>query len=329
MSQFDTPPHTHTHDNRLRKIGLEFEMAGITPDKIASCVIECLGGTYRVHNVASGEVTGTKLGDFTIELDAHNMQDLASKHVDQPEAMKLAVNIAELVVPYELVTPPVTLNELPGIENIVTLLQRHQAKGTHSSLLHGFGLHMNPEIVSDDICYIVSTVKAFILLYPWLKKVMEIDLTRRVLSFIDPFPKPYIVHLLQSDYRSNAEFMAEYLAHNPTRNRALDCLPLFAYLDEACVEQLEPDIAALVKPRPAWHYRLPNCDIDNPDWSVAKEWHYWVCVEKLAQNDELIKQLSNEYLTFLSNPLHRLSDAWIERIAEVMHQQRWHCYAKA
>lgn len=38
----------------------------------------------------------------------------------------------------------------------------------------------------------------------------------------------------------------------------------------------------LVKARPAYHYRLPNCLIDEPDWRLAREWNTWVAVERLA-----------------------------------------------
>jgi hypothetical protein len=52
----------------------------------------------------------------------------------------------------------------------------------------------------------------------------------------------------------------------------------------------------LVKPRPAFHYRLPNCLIDEPDWTLAREWNTWVTVEQLASDPERIRTMSREYL---------------------------------
>jgi hypothetical protein len=42
----------------------------------------------------------------------------------------------------------------------------------------------------------------------------------------------------------------------------------------------------LIKPRPAWHYRLPNCLIDDPEWSLARPWSEWVTIERLAADPD-------------------------------------------
>jgi hypothetical protein len=39
-----------------------------------------------------------------------------------------------------------------------------------------------------------------------------------------------------------------------------------------------------VRPRPTFHYRLPNCLVDDPSWSFALEWNRWVEVERLAED---------------------------------------------
>ena len=45
--------------------------------------------------------------------------------------------------------------------------------------------------------------------------------------------------------------------------------------------------------RPTFHYRLPNCRVDEPDWRIAHEWNAWVTVEALAADeDALHKELT-------------------------------------
>jgi hypothetical protein len=44
----------------------------------------------------------------------------------------------------------------------------------------------------------------------------------------------------------------------------------------------------LIKPRPTWHYRLPNCLIDDPDWSLRDPWREWVRIEKLAADPDAL-----------------------------------------
>ena len=72
-------------------------------------------------------------------------------------------------------------------------------------------------------------------------------------------------------------------------------LPVLAHLDhDRVMNQLED--AALVKPRPAFHYRLPNCMIDEPQWRLAREWNLWVMIEQLANDPIRLAQMSRDYL---------------------------------
>jgi hypothetical protein len=51
----------------------------------------------------------------------------------------------------------------------------------------------------------------------------------------------------------------------------------------------------LIKPRPAFHYRLPNCLVDEPDWTIAREWNTWVAVERLAHDGDRLAEMSREF----------------------------------
>jgi hypothetical protein len=111
---------------------------------------------------------------------------------------------------------------------------------------------------------------------------------------------------------SRAELIDDYLAANPTRNRALDMLPLFAHLDEARVRAAVDD--PRIKPRPALHYRLPNCEINEPGWGLRKAWLDWLQVEHLASEHERLQAACHSYAEFLSQPIGRLIQDWTEHL---------------
>jgi hypothetical protein len=98
--------------------------------------------------------------------------------------------------------------------------------------------------------------------------------------------------------------MRDYLERNPTRNRPLDWLPLFAHLNKDLVFEY-PVEKDLIKPRPTLHYRLPSSLIDDPSWSIATEWNKWVIIDDLAANlvisPELLSSLSLERFSGFSS----------------------------
>jgi hypothetical protein len=193
-------------------------------------------------------------------------------------------------------------------------LREHHAMGTRASLLYAFGLHLNPEAPSLAAEVILNYLRAFLLLYDWLYEKLKIDFSRRVAPFIHEFPRKYCSTVLQPDYRPNMErLINDYLFYNPTRNRPLDILPLLAFIDEERIMSSAVE-KHLIKPRPAFHYRLPNCLIDDPHWSIATEWNYWVEVEKLAVNQEKIERMSISFLETLEDPLRFLKKSWAEKV---------------
>ena len=73
-------------------------------------------------------------------------------------------------------------------------------------------------------------------LFDWLRSRCHPDLSRRISPYIEPYPLDYARLILQPDYAPDSgRLIDDYLRHNPTRNRALDMLPVFAHLDEARV----------------------------------------------------------------------------------------------
>jgi hypothetical protein len=90
------------------------------------------------------------------------------------------------------------------------------------------------------------------------------------------------------------EIFSDYLAHNASRNRALDLLPLLAEIDEERVRGTVDD--PRIKARPAFHYRLPNCQIERPDWSLSASWNTWLVVEQLACRPDDLHELGAAFL---------------------------------
>lgn len=217
--------------------------------------------------------------------------------------------LAEEVVPVELVGPPLPLSRLGEIETIIDRLREAGAKGTSDGFINAFGMQFNPEIPASDSQTIVAILKAFHCLYPWLWRRANINLTRQLTSYVNPFPIDYVRKVINTDYwPDQAHLIDDYLAHNPTRNRALDMLPLFSYLDEQRVRRVTHD--PLIKARPTFHYRLPDSEIHLPEWGLHTAWNDWVEVERLAAERERLQACCKDYQAYLDQPLERIFGDW-------------------
>ncbi|NKI33572.1 amidoligase enzyme [Wenzhouxiangella sp. XN79A] len=302
MTEFRTLPWTRTPDDAPRRVGVEMEMAGVEAPDIAQAVIDELGGSFDADSAFSGTVRDTELGEFTVELDAEILT--SRRYLDALKQLgieleggafrdnleKLLSQVTGLVVPHELVCPPVPLAALPRIDAIRARLHAAGARGTEASALYAFGLQFNIEIHSQDADHLLAILQAFLLRYPTILERDEIDLSRKLTPYVQPFPEDFVAHLLDPDYAPDRDgLIDDYLRYTPTRNRPLDALPLFAWLDPDRVDAA-PVEHALVKPRPAWHYRLPDCRIDDPDWSLAEPWAAWAGVEDLAHRPDDLRR---------------------------------------
>ena len=105
--------------------------------------------------------------------------------------------------------------------------------------------------------------------------------------------------------------MRDYLRDNPTRNRALDLLPLFAYLDRELLAEYVRD--PRVKARPTLHYRLPDCDIDNPRWHFSTVWNDWVVLEQVVANPQHQRELNDLFRESRTLSFRNLTSTWRSR----------------
>ncbi|HEX8914764.1 MAG TPA: amidoligase family protein, partial [Humisphaera sp.] len=298
---FQMPPVLHNARGDLRRAGFEFEYAGIGVEASADLVRDVFGGDLTILGPAVRKV-GTPIGDFSVEIDSAVVKDkryeVAMRAVGlnpdnwNTDPLEAALTgVLSTWVPFEVGTPPIPLDRLSLLDDLRERLRLAGAKGTRTSFRYAFGMHINPELTSDDAADVRDHLRAFLLLLPWLSGRVDVDLTRRVMPFINPFPIDYARLVLQPDYPADAgRLIDDYLKFNPTRNRPLDLLPVLAHLDKDRVMHRVED-PHLVKPRPAYHYRLPNCLIDEPGWTIAREWNTWVAVERLAADKPQLAEM--------------------------------------
>ena len=296
----DLPARYETDSGEPRRVGVEVEFGGMKIDDIVGKIHDCLGGEVEDQNDYSALVRGTRLGDVKVEFDASLFTDLKVRgllkdwplEAEEVKQGRIAGNMEKLMataaarlVPFEVVFSPLEISRLAELEEVREALREH-AEGTGASLTNAFGLHLNPELPDTHIETILSYLRAFLCLYEELVDAHRVDPARRISPFIDPFPKPYILRVLDPEYAPDLpEFIDDYLDANPTRNRPFDLLPLLAWLDESKIRARLPE--EKISKRPTFHYRLPDCRMDQPDWSITSEWNRWARVETLAASPAL------------------------------------------
>lgn len=329
MNNFLEPKVTKNYKDEIRHIGFELEFANIDIEDILSILEEKFGFSVKKVNNYLFKII-SKYGDFTLELDFELLTQQKIKKNAKSLSKKVGINIKEKdieniekligelskdIVPYEISTPPLPLDEVAIIDRIIKELAKNNAKGTKHKIYYAFGLHINVEVISLDVESLLDYTKAYLILQNYINKDAKIDLARKITPFIDNFKNDYIKHVLDDSYKPTIdEFIEDYLKFNATRNRSLDLLPILAFINEDKVRAHLPK--EKIKPRPAFHYRLSNSMIGNEGWEVAEEWNRWILVENLANDKESLNFLAKEYLTHLDNIInlttwHGKVESWL------------------
>ncbi len=291
------PPLRTVSDGTPRRVGVELEFADLDAPSAAAVVRDLYGGTVTCTNPHRCTVIGTRLGDFTVELDMRSAHPGQGGPALLDPLRSLWGNIGSLVMPFEIAAPPIPLDRLGELEALVVRLRNRGAAGTQASPLFAFGLHFNPEAAREDGDYLLDHLKAFLILAPWLRSMTRVDPTRRLSGFIAAFPADYAAMVVDPAYRPDRDrLIDDYLVANPTRNRELDLFPLFAHLDPDRLFARVSD--PHIRPRPTFHYRLPNARLSDPAWSLAADWNRWVAVEELAADRARLDRLGIDYRIF-------------------------------
>ena len=329
QSQFLLPPVVRNARGDVRKAGFELEYSGVSLNISGVLVRKVFGGEHVIRSTFVHRVRNTRHGEFAVEMDTTILKEKAyerpmralgfdPKRHDAKWLEWALLGALATVVPTEIASPAIPIDELAPLDELCRLLRDHGAKGTRASWLYAFGMHINPEIPSEDPGQLRDYLRAFLLLYPWLKQRGEIDLTRRVSPYINPFPPAYARLILRPDYPASTErLIDDYLLHNPTRNRPLDMVPVLGHLDRRRVFDRVQE-KHLVKARPAFHYRLPNSMVDEPGWSLAAEWNRWVAVERLANDPDRLAEMSRQFLSADETSLRPFYERWPGEVGKHM-----------
>ncbi|MCB1907493.1 MAG: amidoligase family protein [Rhodocyclaceae bacterium] len=317
-ARLSLPPRPCRKNGEWRHVGFEIEFSGLPIDRAARICAEALGALCAKRTEVDFRLDAPSLGEFRLEVDwAYLKQQAEASSIGEGSAqwVELLKTLSRDIVPLELVCPPIFVDRIGMLLPAVEALRASGARGTGDSLISALGVHVNAELPSTDGGTIERHIRAFGLLQWWLADVQQIDLSRRISPYVDLYPERY-VRLLAS--RRGADTLArlidDYLEDNPTRNRALDMLPLFMSVDPGRVRAVLED--ERIKPRPTFHYRLPDCRIEEPGWSLAAAWDSWLVVERLADDVGLLDRLSVDFVA-AERPLFGVSrSSWDAHLDE-------------
>ncbi len=299
-------PQTTT-DGAARRVGFEIEYANVPLKETSELIQKLFGGQAEKRNAAEWVVKNTCFGEFKLEVDAAPIKEIATAINDQSleedklfgelasKATALAdqalTNVGPKIAPLEIVAPPIAFEDIDALDALRRELHEKDALGTKASFHYAFGLHINPEAASLEALYLLKHMQAFSLLHDLLRNIHGVDIARRISPYIEPYPDAYLDKVVDDAYAPSIEtLIRDYHSYNPSRNSALDMLPVFAWLKPDLVRELY-GADEKINSRPTFHYRLPNCEIANPGWSLRTEWRTWGLVEKVAHDDACLSEL--------------------------------------
>ncbi|WP_439526565.1 amidoligase family protein [Roseovarius mucosus] len=278
-------PLNATGDPRL--VGVEIELGGLPESRVADLCASELGGTAQQVDSHIWRVENSQIGQIDIYLD------IFLRNAEHSKLRDLALDLGREVVPVEIVTKPLDMDGLARLDDLRMTLRDAGALGSGAGWFFGFGLHLNIEMASDADADTVRPLLAYALIEDWLRAANPIDEARRLLPFTDPYPIDFTRALIEMGPEAARErVIGSYLELTPSRNRGLDMLPLFAHFD---ADRIKAAISDKTSARPTFHFRLPDCRIDEAAWSIADEWQRWLTVERVAADTALLKRLSQAW----------------------------------
>ncbi|WP_099826771.1 amidoligase family protein [Oceaniglobus indicus] len=280
---FDPLPRPDTVAGTPRKTGVEIEFGGLKEAAAAQVVARTLGGTARQTDRVDWIVEGTRIGTVKVYLDIFLHQKKQSLLRDT------VLDAGHDLIPVEIVTEPLDRDGLLALESTIAPLRDAGALGSAAGIFYGFGVHLNVETPGEDAHDIVPILLAWALIEQWSRLMAPINPTRRLLPFSDPYPARLTDALVELGPDAALDrVIATYLKHAASRNYGLDMLPLFAHLYP---QEVKARMGADQAVRPTFHFRLPDCLIDEPGWSLDRAWQRWLAVERVACNPEILSEL--------------------------------------
>ena len=307
-------PRPHRAQGGPRRAGVEIEFAGLHEDTAAGLVRAQWGG--RIERLAAHDlrVVGTAIGEVRIELDT------ALRRYSNTPLAASAIELSRSVVPVEVILPPLEPLMLGEVSSFMQALHDAGAQGSNEGAFYAFGLHLNIEIAAAEAAFVVPVARAYALMEDWLRLTDPPDRMRRLLPFVDPYPRSWVDAVAaEGGNWSLRDFASHYLHHNPIRNRGLDLLPLVEYL---FADMAKATLKSSAKGgRPAWHYRLPEARFDRAGGGVAAAWNRWCLVERVAARRDLLAALAAEWAAHRGAATTLRTD-WAPVVSRLLHPAR-------
>jgi hypothetical protein len=303
-----------TQGSAVRRIGLELEFAGLTEEAAARTFADAIGGAVRHEAPRAWICDSAEFGACEVYLDTRFDDKVAALGDTAVAAMRH-------LVPVELVTEPFDPAHLRLFNDGVEALREAGAIGSRDGLFLGFGLHLNVEIAAETADHLWRVLTAYALLEEHLRAAHPIDISRRVLPFVRPYPDGLVDALATTRPDTVERLIDLYLDHAPSRDHGLDILPIFKGIDAGRVDAAVHGLTA-VKPRPAYHFRLPDCRIDEDGWTVMPAWEWWNTVEAVAADDAQLEALRaarrdwNDRPALGRRPWHKEAAETLDRAAK-------------
>lgn len=327
MQRYLQPEMLQNLKGSERKVGFELEFSGLDVMETCRLITAVYPGKISVESDFEAQVKTAELGPFAVELDWHFGKELAKKDGQKTETgepselqnslIQSLASFAGRIVPIEIVCPPLPITKLDLLEPLIEQLRLAGAKGTGESPVFAFGVHINTEIPDASATCLARYLMAYCISQDWLIKTHDIDLTRRLTPYVDLYPEEYLHTVLNYDDSIDMDtLIGDYLSRNRTRNRALDMLPLFRYLDEERVDQAMDD--NLTNARPTFHYRLPNCEINRDGWHLNECWNIWCVVEYLAVHEKLLDEFKAAWQKHDANRLFPGPQPWHDKLTQLL-----------
>jgi len=312
-------------DAEPRRVGVEFELQGIAVDMLARLTALTLRGDIEAVSEVEYLVHVPEQGTYRVEVDYARLKQRARAKQEADGAGESAIDtlttdalsaVSSVIVPCEVVAPPLPMESFSDpLQTLTDAIRDAGGKGTGHSFFYAFGLHLNVEPPDLDAETIAAYMKAFVCLFDWIVLQGQVDWARRITPYIKRYPAEYDLQLTDPDYWPDRDtLIADYLDSNATRNRALDMLPLFSDVNPAAVKAVVDD--DLIKPRPAFHYRLANCAIDDPEWSIGDPWRRWLQIEQLANDRDALNACCTAYREDRDRLLRPIDNTWPKTVTQ-------------
>lgn len=287
MARFAPLPQPLNADGVPRLVGVEIEFGGMPESDAATLCASFLNGRAVQIDSHIWRVEDSEIGTLDIYLD------IFLRKAQQSRLRDAALDLGREVVPVEIVTEPLDMDGLERLDALRENLRAAGALGSGAGWFFGFGVHLNIEIASDCDADIVRPLLAYALIEDWLRADNPINDARRLLPFTDPYPTDFVRALIKAGPEATRDHVTGlYLELTPSRNRGLDMLPVFAHFDP---DRIASAIEDKTSARPTFHFRLPDCRIDDAGWSLAEEWDRWRLVERVAEDNALLDRLAQAW----------------------------------